>query len=247
MFCRICISLLLCACTLLSGRVAFCSDLVVATLEWEPYVGSTLPQNGYVGRVVREAFARAGHEVRFLFLPWVRVLDSASHGEVDAYGPEYFEPKLQDRFVFSDPFPGGPLGLFALADSEISFRTVRDLRPYTIAVVRGYVNTPEIDSADYLHKQYVTSDSLGLQMLMNRRVDLVVADKYVGRRLLSEMYPARQVEVDFLSPPLANKPLYLCFPRSRPGHEKLLREFNAGLRSMRDDGTLAEYRSALGE
>ncbi|MGE4291618.1 MAG: substrate-binding periplasmic protein [Desulfovibrio sp.] len=241
------ISLLFCLLLIPAGSVAWSDDVTVATLEWEPYVGSVLPGNGYVGRVVREAFARSGHEVRFLFLPWERVLDMARHGEVAAYGPEYYDPSLNSRFVLSDPIPGGSLGFFAPADSAIRFRSLRDLEPYSIAVVRGYLNTPEFDSARYLHRQFVTSDALGLHMLVNGRVDLVLADKYVGKRLLRELFPERRDEVVFLDPPLAEKSLHLCFPRSRPDHRELLRAFNAGLRSMVEDHTLDGYRATLGK
>lgn len=240
----LCLLLLCCVPALCAGGAARANDVVVATLEWEPYVGSGLPDNGYVGRVVREAFARSGLTVRFLFLPWPRVLDKARHADVDAYGPEYDAPALHERFAVSDPFPGGPLGFFTRADAGIS-SSRQDLGGYSIAVVRGYVNTPELDSASGPERQEVPSDELGLLMLMNRRVDLLVADRLVGERLLRRLHPGRFGEVVFLEPPLAEKTLHLCFPLERPDHARLLAAFNAGLRALRDDGTLAKLHDAL--
>ena len=48
--------LFFCLCMIFCGSV-FAEDIVtLATLEWEPYIGSNMQNNGYVFEIVEEAF-----------------------------------------------------------------------------------------------------------------------------------------------------------------------------------------------
>lgn len=220
--------------------------VVLATLEWEPYVGQSLPGQGSSAGIVREAFRRSGYTLELRFLPWARVVETARRGEVHGYFPEYRDEALQADFVFSDPMPGGPLGFFARKDSGIVFRTLEDLKPHLIGVVRGYVNTREFDQAAFLRKDEATDDLTNLRKLVAGRNQLMVADKYVGLHLAARHLPGQAGEIEFLDPPLEEKELFVCFPRSRPDHRELVEALNRGLRSMREDGHLARFTRALG-
>lgn len=61
--------------------------------------------------------------------------------------PEYYSEDLKKDFILSAPFPEA-LGLFK-KDKNIQFKKIDDLKPYSIGVVRGYVNTAEFDAAAY--------------------------------------------------------------------------------------------------
>ena len=66
-------------------RVKFCGmtrpgDVRLATLEWEPYIGQKMPDQGYCAALIRAAFATQGMTVDIQFYPWERALHLARTG-----------------------------------------------------------------------------------------------------------------------------------------------------------------------
>src|SRR4249919_3047563 len=73
----------------------------LATLEWEPYIGTKMPDQGYAAALVRAAFAEQGVAVTIEFYPWARALHLARTGAVDGLMPEYFNPSRKSEFEYS--------------------------------------------------------------------------------------------------------------------------------------------------
>ncbi len=131
----------------------------LVTAEREPYIGENLPNKGYIYELVSEAFRRVGYDAEISFYPVARATYLAEHGWRDGVVPVYYEESLEGKFLFSDPFPGGILGLLkskSLSIPDIDLqnqsRALQDLQAYTFGVIRGAVNTQEFDTADFLHK-----------------------------------------------------------------------------------------------
>lgn len=222
-------------------------EVVLGTTAWVPYIGLGLPGQGYVAEVAREALARSGHSLRLVFLPWARAVHMARLGKLDGYLPEYDSPERQREFLFSAPFPGGPVGFFKRRGTpKIRSLELDSLKPYCIGVVRGYVNTPEFDARTDLNKHYANDDETNLRMLLAGRIDLMLADMHVGWRLARQDSAETAKSIEFVQPPLAHKDLHVCFTSRLPQAETLRREFDAGLRQLACDGTLARLRAKHG-
>ena len=217
--------------------------VILTTLDWAPYIGQDLKNQGYVAEVVRESFARAGYEVDFIYRPWARTVMLAKEakyvpekGQVAGYFPEYYGEQIKEYAVFSDPFPGGPLGFFQRKGAGITYNNLKDLAAYDIGIVRGYVNTAEFDSAAFLKKDEAKDDLTNIKKLLAGRIDLMVADMAATTH-----YKAKTTEsgmIEFIDPPLEKKDLYVCFSKKLPNHLELQREFNRGLQQIKQDGTL---------
>lgn len=222
------------------------TDVTLASLNWEPYVGENLDNQGYVAELVREAFKRSGYNVNIQFYPWARVVKLARHGDVDGYFPEYFSKDLKNDFYLSSPMKGGPVGFFKRKGDPVSYTTLKDLVPYRIGVVRGYINTAEFDAADYLKKDEAVNDLLNFKKLLGGRVDLVIADKFVGGYTLNTYLPGRAHRVEFISPPLKIMDLFLCISKKSPRGQSLMNGFEAGYSSMVKDGTISRIMKKAG-
>ncbi len=116
----------------------------MTSLDWPPYSGETLVENGLSVAIAREAFAVMGYELIVEFKPWVRTVTTASKREkYIGYFPEYaFET---EDFVFSDSIGSGPLGFVQHREKPILWSELTDLSDYRIGVVQGYVNTQAFD------------------------------------------------------------------------------------------------------
>lgn len=217
----------------------------LATLDWEPYIGPKMPDQGYAAALVRAAFADQGMKVEIEFYPWARALHLARTGAVDGLMPEYYNPSRESEFKYSAQFPGGPLVLYKRRGDKIAFSVdpvkqqdaaLRALSAKRFGVVRGYLNTPVFDAAEYLRKEEANDDATNLRKLVYGRIDLAVIDRRVAEHLIRTQYPGYAGEIEPMSPALAEIPLYIAFSRKSPRQPQALAAFNRGLAAMHKDG-----------
>jgi polar amino acid transport system substrate-binding protein len=224
--------------TVCTAPVSAGEKVKLATTEWKPYIGKTLKNQGYVAELVIEAFKRSGKEVEIIYVPWARAVKMAGDKVVDGYLPEYYSDSLKEHYLVSEPVPCGPLGFFKRKGDAIGYKSLKDLKPYKIGVVRGYINTAEFDAATYLRKDEATDDLINLKKLINKRVDLVVCDQYVGQFILQQDLKDQAKTIEFISPPLEEKKLYLCITKGGAHDQANIKAFNEGLLKMKHDGTV---------
>jgi len=221
---------------------------VFATLDWPPYIGRDLPEQGWVAAVVRAAFARRGLDLELRFMPWARGLLEVDEGRVDGLLPVYITPQRRRRYFLSGPLPAAHMGLFARVEDipALTGRPLDELSDHVIGVVRGYVNHPAIDDpAGPWVKDEAGSDLLNLRKLAFGRVDLAVADHLVAT-WLAEHDPLINGHIGPLTPPLATRPTALLLARTTGRGATLVSAFDAGLASLQADGSLASILASHG-
>ena len=221
-------------------------SISLATLEWEPYVGKKLKHYGFTSEIVAEAFKRTGYKVKVTFMPWARVLQEVRKGKYDAAYPAYYSDERAKMYALSNPFAEGPLVFYKRKEAVISFRSLQDLKPYRIGVVRGYVNSPEFDAADYLTKDIANSDEINLKKLLKGRLDLVVIDKFTSQSILNKIIPEGRDVLECLKPHLQVKPLYLAVSRKVEGYQHIVKDFNYGLKQISDEGLIKKIMQKHG-
>jgi len=220
--------------------------VTLASLDWEPYIGSKIANNGYCAQIAVEAFKRSGYTVKIAYLPWERAVRESEAGNYDGLFPEYFDDSRKAKFVYSESFPGGPVGLMKRKDKVIKFKTLQDLKPYTIGVVRGYINTAEFDAASYLKKTQSEGDDVNIKNLYNKQLDLIFIDQYVAQYIIKTQYPTYGGELEFMKPALEKKSLYIAFSKKGKDADAKRKAFNDGLKAMKKDGSLMKIvNSAL--
>jgi ABC-type amino acid transport substrate-binding protein len=243
--------------------------VTLATLEWEPYIGSKMPRYGLTAEIVVEAFKRTGYTVDIKFYPWTQAMKLGETGQVDGIFPAYHSKSREEHFLFSRPFAESPLGFYkkssAVAGPNISQlkRSEKDIafpedprinqasvmekmKQYKFGVVSGYVNTPEFDAATFLKKVEAENDEENLMNLVNGQVDLVFIDRYVAKNIIVKKFPWHLADYEFMEPPLANKPLFVGFSKKAAAYEQKLKDFNRGLKIAKEDGVLKRLVSKYG-
>jgi ABC-type amino acid transport substrate-binding protein len=227
----------------------------LSTSEWQPYIREDREAPGYVYELVKEAFHAAGCEVDIQFRPWARALAEAEAGQADGLFLEYYSEGRKARFVYSHPFPGGPVGFLARKADAITFPVdprkdlagaLAGLRQYRFGVVRGYINIKGLDEAPGLMRDEATSDLQNIQKLATGRVDLVFIDQYVAGYLIRKDLAQYEDSLVFLEPALEKKDLFIAFSRRAPDLGRKLEAFNTGLARLRQTGTLAAILKKYG-
>ena len=215
----------------------------LTSLEWPPYSGKDLPNQGASVAVAKAAFEAMGHTLEVNFLPWSRAVAVAKDGgEYVGYFPEYLYESSE--FIFSEPMGQGPLGLVENTKSPIQWETVSDLKKYTVGVVQDYVNTEELDSmiaSGDIKSQAVSGDDQNILKVANGRVDVAVIDSNVLDYLIANDPRISKVgdKVQMNDKLLVNKDLYIAFGNSAAG-KKWKKIFDEGLNKIDVEQVMAE-------
>lgn len=214
------------------GCVAHGEPLRLSTLEWPPFVGLELSNQGTVSTRVRSICAAAGMDLDVSFLPWKRVLMEARTGTVQGYFPEYRSAEREKEFYFSQAVGCSVVGLVHRRDMTMDWTRLEELASYRIGVVDGYVNTEEFDrlvDMGILYPVKCNSDELALRMIEAGRIDAAVMDRAVFRHLsgkaASSQTPSGLV---FGANILAVHSLHVCFPRT-PAGKALVERFDRAI------------------
>lgn len=230
------------------SNISYSKEKVVtfASLNWQPYIGQNMNENGYVFQVVKKSFEAAGYRVQIFFYPWARAIELAKKGEVDGYFPEYFNESLKNEFLFSAPVDGGPIGFVKKKGRLKKFKAMKNQKDfsniydYKVGVVRGYTNTKAFDLDKKIRKDEVVNDLANLKRLFLERIDLTIMDPNVANYLMifkmNGKYKNAYKELEVVEPFLEKKKLYICFSKNIERNKLLIRDFNRGLKLIKKNG-----------
>ncbi len=220
-----------------SGATTPIKVVYFTTLEWPPYTGEELPEQGASVVVAKAAFAAMGYTLDVSFFPWQRAVYTARNDKkYSGYFPEYYATDITEEFIFSDPMGEGPLGFIEPIQKPVIWKHLSDLHGLRIGTVSGYVNTSEFDQKagrDELWVEPVVDDITNIKKLLVKRIDIAVMDKYVFEYLVNTDRSVTQgkKELQFNKKILENKKLYMCFRKDDRG-EELVKIFNEGLKKL---------------
>jgi len=221
--------------------LVFCSAFTpkktvrIATLDWVPYISPSLPHNGWVAQVAEAAFAEENIKVEWYFYPWKRSLITAETGKVDAVYPTFYSDERATKYNFSDSFRGGLSVIVALKSSGINFKKdLRELSPYTIGVVRGYVFGKEFDEAKYLKKAESADDEQNILKLMHKRVDLIIINLFVLNNLIKTRFAndPKTKDIIAIGPPVQIEYFHIAFTKKGNTND-LRKSYNSGLSKIK--------------
>lgn len=240
---------------LVSSTVAQCAEtnsqtIRLASLEWPPYMGSELPQNGLSAVVAQAVIKKMGRHVEIDYFPWARaMLLGGTDPRYEGYFPSYYTDERATHCHFSAPVGVSTLGLAYLKDAPMQWNSIEDLSNKNLAVVNGYSNGKELDAAIAQGKQksdISPTDLHALRKLILHRVDAVVIDKLVLRYLLATEPSIKPMatQIEFHSRPLAELTLHVCFKPTAEGLA-LQRDFDIALRGLNLHKIENEYFKSL--
>ena len=239
----------------LFGLIIFCfsvsyiqaRQITMVTVDWEPYYASSLKNDGAYTEIVKTAFKRVGHQATISFLPWTRALKYVKDGKYDIVMGAFYNEERDKIYYFSDSCMTLHSGFVAHKNLGItSYKSMQDLKPYRIGVNRGWIYTPEFDSADYLKKDEATNQMINFRKFIMKRVEIIAITIEIFKYELSKTKDHDMSEFVVLDPLLDKKGLHLMMGRKIPDHKKVIADFNRGLKEIREDGTYGSILSDHG-
>lgn len=221
----------LAACVMSGGAAAQDKIAKFTSLDWPPFSGPTLPQQGVFIDLVREALSKQGYKVEVSFLPWKRAVETAHRDQSYAGLLPIYPDDLTEGFFGSTVVFESPLGFAERTAQPLTWSTIDDLKGRKLGVVMGYTNTADFDAAvkdKRLTADEANDDLSNLRKLLAGRIDAAVIDFYVMDHLIDTTpdLRAQKSALRFSAKSLADKPVIIGL-RDAP----LGREIDAALKA----------------
>lgn len=222
--------------TLVMTAEAIAEEVLLVTVDYPPYYGPELVNEGPITEIVTQAFENVGYAIKVDYMPWARAMQQAKVGKADGLLGAWYSDERTQWFAYSMSLPGNELVLFKRRGAPPpSFTSYDDLKPYRIGIVRGYRNPPEFEAAE-LRTEIANSDKVNLIKLANERLDLILVDRAVAKHIVAKELPQYTDELVSIEPPLEVLPLYLLISRKTEDYQRKLDDFNRGLAILEKDG-----------
>lgn len=225
------------------GAPVMAEHLRLAGNPWPPFTDGQLANGGLAVDLVSTALRRAGHTTEYVEVPWARVLRGLQLGDYDVAVAAWYSAERTHYGLFSEPYLVNRVRFLRRTGMPIEFTDLDSLRPYSIAVVRGYSYDAAFDAAQQLSKVPVLEFAMGARMLAAGRVQLTLEDELVVQYHLNRDLQEIRASVEFIEAPLSENNLHILVRRSHPLHQQLVHDFNRNMAGMREDGAYARiYR-----
>ncbi len=214
--------------------------LRLASLEWPPYTGHQLEQQGETAVLVRQVFAAMQQEVQTEFLPWSRAIRASEKtgGLYAGYFPEY--QTHNPKFILSDSLGVSELGFVEAKAKPLGQLSVAVLAKFQLGVVQDYVNLTVVDQMidrGQLTPQLAFSDRQNILKVALGRLDLAVIDRRVLVYLLEHDAEVKRLATDkvqFNASLTELKTLHLAL-RREPVHLLVIEKFNQHLQKVKSE------------
>jgi polar amino acid transport system substrate-binding protein len=213
---------------------------------WPPFNDVNLLNNGLSSDLVITALKRAGYSSSYFQVPWARVLYGVQVGDYDIVVSAWYDAERATYGVFSQPYLINRIRFLRRKGTDTQFRSLSDLGPASIAVVRGYSYQPAFDADQQLLKVPVVDFAMGARMLAAGRVQLTLEDELVARHYFQYELQGIEPQLEFLPKPLSENGLHILVRNSHPQAKEIVERFNRAMQAMRDDGTYEKIFAAHG-
>jgi polar amino acid transport system substrate-binding protein len=213
--------------------------------EWLPYISEKSPHYGPISRIVTEAFALEGIQVKYVFRPWSRAYAEAAYGSANGSIVWSMAKRYTDRrrdFLVSDAVFDSQSVLFYLKTFPWDGKSLAGAR---MGGTAGYEYTFDKNPLIKMDRAAAT-DALNFRKLLAGRFDLFPASLDVGRHIMrAELSPEQAAQITWDPKPYNTTQYHLLLNKKDASSGRYLELFNKGLKKLKDSGKYAEYMQAL--
>lgn len=227
----------------LSFTLNAAEKITLANGEWSPYLSKDLKHSGYISHIVTEAFAEAGIDVKYVFLPWKRGYESAKEGKFQGSLVWSYNNERGQDFLYSDPVVTLGTSLFYNKSKPISWSKNEDLKQYKIGGVIGYAyGVSELEKQGIIKINRIGNDTGNYKKLVAGRLDVVLEDTEVGHERIIKLGLKDKIAAH--PKKLTSSGYSVIISKKIPNAKKLIDAFNQGLKKLKADGRYDKYVEA---
>ncbi len=217
-------------------------ELEIYSFNNPPYFAQTLPNQGFVSCIVKDAFSASGYQLNIKFAPIIRSRQVVKASFADGLFAVPRKDIDAESFLFSDQLFNIELIFVGLKDNPkiTELNNPEDLNKFIIVAGANVAIPSEINVA---HLNMITSvdNQSAIRQLFSGKVDIALIDKnlfaYYKKNIFAE-YNDHLIEVDYKIP--MQEEYYFVIAKSNPKAQETMLAFNNGLKKLHDSGRLSE-------
>ncbi len=212
---------------------------------YPPFAAEYLPGYGLAPFLISRILESGGRTVTVDLLPWNRAYRNSLAGEYDAVLPYIESQARRDDFIFSLPVFELDAFVYVKSDSGIYGESPSVLNGLSYCNPVGFSDGRVLERLSSEGKiKRVTAANLifCFRMLLAGRVDFVKINEQVAGYILDRLArPSDSIRrLPFV---IEHTSLHLMVPRTRPGADALIEEFDALFREMKHSGQIESLES----
>jgi len=212
----------------------------IAVGEWPPYISESLPHQGFLCEVVRQAFAEEGIDVSFHFYSWAEAYQLTLTGRYLVTMPWFRSREREQHFYLSASLGHFTTRLMTLSGAPLV--SLGELKQESVGVTHGYFYGDGFAARQNgLTLVWSDSDEESMGKLLDGRIHYLVMDELVAQALFQRARSRHPQSLALTSAaePIWSQPGYLLMRKADPEARRLMLLFNRGLRKLERSGRLA--------
>ena len=227
-----------------------CADTItLAADQWCPYTCSPRSDKpGYLIEIAKVIFAKHGHTIEYIVLPWARAVAETEMGKYNAVAgairedaPNFIFPAIENGFSQDSFYSRNGYQLYTGPDS-LDWHKVGTARGYSYGqFTDALLSSPNIK---LVPESGCTPIKKNIAKLERSRLDYLIADEAVMAYNLSEMNLS-----DLIKPvgsPEPGEGMYIAFSPLKVTSRQYARILSEGMEQIRESGELHQILSKYG-
>ncbi|MDC9729342.1 MAG: transporter substrate-binding domain-containing protein [Methyloprofundus sp.] len=214
--------------------------LSIVVKEEHPYIGSQLLNQGLSIELINTAFNRAAIKPTIVYESWPRAYEGGLIGIYDVIGSIWKNTEREQDFAFSEPYLFHEIKFIKRkSETAIQFNQLNDLNGLIVGTLKEYEYRDDFSHSRKILKLPQNHLIQNLIFLKQSKVDLTLGDiRKIDYEINTFMKGSKET-LEVLPQPLSTKSVHIAVSKSNPKHAEIISQFNAALKTMREDGTYA--------
>lgn len=224
-----------------AAATARATQLNLASTKWLPFTGAE-GEPRVALTLTEYALERAGYRSTTTFVPDGQLTPKLQHGEYDGSAALWKSEERERFLLYSKAYLENRLVLLARKGTDVSAKSLEQLKGKTVALVDGYAYGDAVDSATETRFVRGASTHDNLQALLAGKVDYVLLEDLVVAYLFEQQAKQATARLDAGKEPLVTRTLHFAVRKALPDAQQIIDRFNDAIAGMVGDGS---YNRAL--
>ena len=221
----------------------------LATMNWEPFYGESLPENGFFSALSREVFKQAGYDITIEFVPFKRAMVMAERGKYDGVLGAYYNEERNQKFYFPEPVAYADEVFIQNKGQGLTYnQLIANAQQYRVGVLRGGAQSKELKQKGFMVEE--TTDYIqNIKKLNANRIDVILIGKQVFYYLIHNRQDLKEYgdKLIVINKPFKSYGLYIPITKKREDGELIVQKMNKSLQKIKEDGSYKKILDRFGQ
>ncbi|WP_297797241.1 transporter substrate-binding domain-containing protein [uncultured Eudoraea sp.] len=212
------------------------NTLNLAADIWPPF-SNVEGEKGFALELVKEALERGGIEMGLTVTGFDPVMEGIISGTYQGSPTLWKTIDRENYLLYSEPYLENRLILVGRKGSDVSAKSLSELKNKRIAIISGYAYGASVYTNLDVLLIPGKSDQENLEKLLTFKADYMLVDELLISYLLTYQLNDISKFLEIGKEAFLVQPLHLAILKNIPDAQKIIADFNNNIQSMMIDGT----------